>query len=148
MCTIGARLREERERLSMNQTDFAKIGGVQKRAQVNYESGERYPDASYLAAVAEAKVDVLYVLTGKRLSTPAPAVTSYGQATVTALPANESGLLTQQQILEIVLDAMYQAGKVLPAKAVNALVETGMRLQRVGLPVTKSAVDAQLRGVK
>lgn len=75
--------------------------------------------------------------------------TQYQQSsTVTPLPLNESDLLTQQQILEIVLDAMHLAGKTLPAKAVNALVETGMRLQREGVPVNKSALETQLRAVK
>jgi hypothetical protein len=33
---------------------------------VNYEKGERSPDASFLSAIAEAGADVLYVLTGAR----------------------------------------------------------------------------------
>jgi len=63
---INDRLREERERLKLPQDRFAAVGGVQKRAQINYESGERMPDAGYLAAVASIGVDVLYVLTGER----------------------------------------------------------------------------------
>lgn len=66
MSTIGERLREERERLGMNQTAFAAQGGVQKRAQINYEAGERHPDAAYLAAVAAAGIDIQYVVTGMR----------------------------------------------------------------------------------
>ncbi|MFV9534148.1 helix-turn-helix domain-containing protein [Pseudomonas aeruginosa] len=66
MSTIGERLREERERKGMNQSSFAEVGGVQKRAQINYEKDERHPDAAYLAAIAAAGVDVLYVLTGQR----------------------------------------------------------------------------------
>ncbi len=49
----------------MNQTAFAALGGVSKDAQLNYESGSRRPDATYLEAVASHGVDVLYVLTGK-----------------------------------------------------------------------------------
>ena len=52
---------------------------------------------------------------------------------------------TLEQVLEIVLDAMHQAGKALPSKAVQALVDTAMELQRAGVPVKKSAFDAQLR---
>ncbi|HIE2486079.1 TPA: helix-turn-helix domain-containing protein [Pseudomonas aeruginosa] len=77
MSTIGQRLREERERLGLNQTDFAEIGGIQKRAQINYEKDERHPDAAYLAAITEAGVDVLYVLVGQR------------QVGVTSPPAQE-----------------------------------------------------------
>lgn len=50
----------------MNQTEFSQLGGVGKTTQINYEKGERFPDAAYLAAVASVGVDVLYVVTGKR----------------------------------------------------------------------------------
>lgn len=66
MSGIGERLREERERLGLNQGAFGELGGVKANAQGNYEKGERYPDAAYLAAVAEQGVDVLYVVTGRR----------------------------------------------------------------------------------
>lgn len=36
------------------------------RSQRNYEKGERSPDADYLAALAAAGADVLYILTGQR----------------------------------------------------------------------------------
>ena len=62
----GGRLREERERLGMNQTDFGAVGGVKKLAQIKYEKGERAPDAAALAAWAQIGVDVLYVITGQR----------------------------------------------------------------------------------
>ena len=64
--TIADRLLEERNRLGMNQTEFAQLGSVGKTTQINYEKGERFPDAAYLAAVASVGVDVLYVVTGKR----------------------------------------------------------------------------------
>ncbi|AQZ99061.1 hypothetical protein B5M06_13180 [Comamonas kerstersii] len=73
--SIGQRLREERERLKVSQERFAAIGGVQKRAQINYEAGDRTPDAEYLAGVAMAGVDVAYVVTGKRGDTQAPQLT-------------------------------------------------------------------------
>ena len=63
---IGSRLREERDRLGMNQEGLGLLGGVRKQAQLLYEKDERKPDSDYLVAVAEAGVDVLYVLTGKR----------------------------------------------------------------------------------
>ena len=63
---IGERLREERERLGLNQTDFAAVGGIGRKTQFNYESGERAPDGAYLAAIAAAGADVLYILTGQR----------------------------------------------------------------------------------
>ncbi|WP_064545688.1 helix-turn-helix domain-containing protein [Buttiauxella ferragutiae] len=64
--SIGLRLKEERERLGLSQVAFGDIGGVKKLAQLNYEKGERHPDASYLSAVSKFGVDVLYVVTGVR----------------------------------------------------------------------------------
>lgn len=64
---IGERLKEERERLGYNQTDFAALGGASKNSQYNYEKGERSPDAEYLSAVSQVGLDVLYVVTGRRL---------------------------------------------------------------------------------
>lgn len=58
----------------MSQPAFGEIGGVQKRAQINYEADERQPDASYLAAMASVGVDVIYVLTGQRSFVPPPAL--------------------------------------------------------------------------
>lgn len=69
---ICNRLRAERERLGFNQTDFGAIGGVKKLAQINYEKGERQPDSRYLAAIAAAGADVLYILTGQRSQPVAP----------------------------------------------------------------------------
>ena len=57
---IGARLREERERLGLNQEGFGQLGGVRKQAQLLYEKDERKPDSDYLVAVAAAGVDVLF----------------------------------------------------------------------------------------
>ena len=74
MDNIGARLREERERLQKTQDDFAALAGVGKRALIHYEKGERMPDAALLAAIAAAGADVLYILTGQRSGTAAPAV--------------------------------------------------------------------------
>lgn len=66
MGSFGERLREERERIGLNQDKFGELGGVNRNSQANYEKGTRKPDAAYLAAVAAEGVDVLYVLTGQR----------------------------------------------------------------------------------
>ncbi len=66
MYSIGERLREERLRLGLNQTDFAQHGGVTKVSQINYEKNERSPDAKYWEAIAKLGADVQYVLTGVR----------------------------------------------------------------------------------
>jgi phage repressor protein C with HTH and peptisase S24 domain len=64
---LGTRLKKERERLGLNQEALGKRAGVKRLAQVNYESGKRNPDADYLARVADAGADVLYIVTGKRV---------------------------------------------------------------------------------
>mgnify|MGYP001601791592 FL=1 len=66
---IGNQLRKERERLQLSQHAFGRIGGVGQNAQGHYENGCRAPKADYLAAVAAAGVDILFVLTGR--ATPA-----------------------------------------------------------------------------
>lgn len=63
LVSIGERLKEERERLGLSQP--ALIQG-HPRSQVRYEKGERSPDATYLARVADAGADVGYIVTGKR----------------------------------------------------------------------------------
>lgn len=62
----GDRLREERERLGLNQSKFAALVDVHRNAQSNYEAGTRAPDAAYLALASKAGADVLYILTGRR----------------------------------------------------------------------------------
>ena len=64
--TIGARIREERNRMALSQEAFGAIPGVTKQAQIKYEKDERHPDTLYLAAIAAAGADVLYILTGQR----------------------------------------------------------------------------------
>ena len=72
MNDFSLRLKDERKRLYLNQTDFGALGGVKKDAQLNYENGSRKPDLAYLLALNNAGVDVFYLLTGeiveKRLS--------------------------------------------------------------------------------
>ena len=66
MPNFSERLRTERERLELSQQGLAEKCGVTARSQRNYESGERNPDSVYLAAIAAAGADVLYILTGQR----------------------------------------------------------------------------------
>lgn len=97
---FGTRLIEERKRMSLNQTEFGKIGGVTKTSQINYESGERKPNVDYLQAISAAGVDVQYILTGirkefqQRLDT-LKAVTQR----VKDLPLQTEGKLALQQLL-------------------------------------------------
>lgn len=74
MSDFSERLKSERKRLGMNQAQLGAAAGVTKGAQLNYESGERSPNAEYLQAVAAAGVDVVYALTGVRESVEVPAM--------------------------------------------------------------------------
>ncbi|GLS04963.1 hypothetical protein GCM10007860_21120 [Chitiniphilus shinanonensis] len=66
MNTIGERLKIERLRLGLSQEDFAARAGVVRRTQTNYETGERVPDAAFLATVARFGVDIHFVVLGER----------------------------------------------------------------------------------
>lgn len=66
MSTYGERLKSERLRLGLNQTEMAGYGGVKKLAQINYEKGERRPDANYLMGIATIGADTDYILSGVR----------------------------------------------------------------------------------
>lgn len=63
---VGDRLREERERLGMNQTDFGTQLGVSRGTQKNYELGANSLDLKYVASLVKHNVDAGYVLTGNR----------------------------------------------------------------------------------
>jgi transcriptional regulator with XRE-family HTH domain len=66
LVSIGDRLKEERQRIGMNQSDFAALAQTTKKSQIEYEKSATSPNAAYLAAVAPAGVDVQYVVTGVR----------------------------------------------------------------------------------
>ena len=68
---ISERLKSERENLGFSQQALADLLGISLRSQQNYEKGDRSPDSAYLAAIAAAGADVLYILTGQR-SQPVP----------------------------------------------------------------------------
>ena len=87
MRSIGEILKEERQRLGMNQDEFAAVGGLKRRAQTLYEQDERAPDALYLRALAAIGVDVQYILTGEKSSS--------------ALAKDEKELLTGYRDLDI-----------------------------------------------
>jgi transcriptional regulator with XRE-family HTH domain len=63
---VGARLRQERERRGMNQTDFAALANTKRGSQLEYESGKRPFDAVYLLKLIANGIDSHFVLTGQR----------------------------------------------------------------------------------
>lgn len=65
---FGARLRDERKRLGMTQTDFAAMAGVQRLAQGQYEGETRAPNVHYLSAIAAGGANLIYLLFGQFVS--------------------------------------------------------------------------------
>ncbi|WP_051603246.1 helix-turn-helix domain-containing protein [Simplicispira psychrophila] len=63
---LGERIKEERERLGLNQIDFAALASSTRKTLFNWESGAATPNATVLAAWAAHGLDVLYVVTGQR----------------------------------------------------------------------------------
>lgn len=64
--SFGSRLREERERLGLSQTQFADVGGVARTTQHIYETDIRSPDVAYLEKLRRIGVDVSYLVIGSR----------------------------------------------------------------------------------
>lgn len=73
--SIGNRLKEERERLGLNQTELGDIGKASRKTQFSYESDASSPSADYLERLYKAGVDVGYVITGVRGGEVLPAYT-------------------------------------------------------------------------
>ena len=63
---FGTRLAEERKRLGLKQAEFAALVGTDVPKQSLYENDRRELRADYLARLADAQVDVVYILTGRR----------------------------------------------------------------------------------
>jgi len=108
MVSFCERLRAERTRLGLNQTDFAALAGVTKKTQMLYEAGERVPDANYMAAIGQAGADLYFIITGQKILVPNPA------ATVSAWAPIDGEKLGR--IIEMLEAAAKQAGRRWPAK--------------------------------
>lgn len=64
---FGQRLKTERLRLQLSQAQLAEAGGIQRLAQLQYESEATAPTTRYLSAIATAGVDLSYLILGIRL---------------------------------------------------------------------------------
>ncbi len=67
MFELGARLREERQRLKLSQVVLAKEVAVSKPTMIAWEKGNTSPTAVQMSRMSELGFDVLYVLTGQRV---------------------------------------------------------------------------------
>jgi transcriptional regulator with XRE-family HTH domain len=64
--SFGTRLADERRRLGLKQAEFAALVGTNVPTQSLYEHDKRELRAAYLARLAAAGIDIVYVLTGRR----------------------------------------------------------------------------------
>lgn len=112
------RLREERERLALSQQALAEKCGVTARSQRNYESGERNPDSAYLAAIAAAGADVLYILTGQRMggAPMAPVAEPTQQLSRRALAVAQNYEATSEEGKKIIEAAAFAAAQPAPGR--------------------------------
>ncbi|WP_081271635.1 helix-turn-helix domain-containing protein [Variovorax paradoxus] len=78
---VGARLKEERDRLGWSQATLAETAGASRRAVVAWEGGVTVPGADALAALAPHGFDVLYIVIGQR-SAPVESRLSPDEATL------------------------------------------------------------------
>jgi transcriptional regulator with XRE-family HTH domain len=93
----GRRLKEERKRLGYSLLGFAKLIGVHRNTQSNYEAG-REPPPSYLLAAQGVGVDVEYVIAGDWL------LKNHGLSTVLHLLTTELGI-EHEEVLELLQTA-------------------------------------------
>jgi hypothetical protein len=77
-----------------------------------------------------------------------PVGVSEGGQPIRRLPRRVPGVLTEREVLTLVLDALHAVQRSLPAERIYAAVDAFLALQRAGAPVTKSSVVEQLRLVK
>ena len=108
---VGMRLREERERLALNQADFGVAAGVSRGTQKAYELESSAPDTRYLQTLQGMGVDVYYVLTGGRVS-PGAADLSPNEIQVLenfrAMPAGDRDVM--QRTMAALADAATRKG--------------------------------------
>lgn len=65
MQTIGSRLKAERERIGMSQSDICSLTGVSRKSLFNYENDERSPDAEFLSTLGKSGFDIGFIICGK-----------------------------------------------------------------------------------
>ncbi|WP_249976043.1 XRE family transcriptional regulator [Vreelandella olivaria] len=144
MDSIGGRLREERERLGLTQTELGDKAGITKNTQRLYETDQRSPKADYLQALHQAGVDTHYVLTGDRPGT--------ANAQPLGLPAIEPGPdLSPVKVYDI--EAAAGAGRSFEGEPIKTtlyfssaeLAEQGLDpAQVVGIKVRGDSMDGTL----
>lgn len=107
--SFGERLRSERLRIGMQQLELAEACAVARKTLSVWEKGEQTPNAAILSRMAEAGMDVLYVVTGRRAghseTTLAPAERALLQAW---RDSNEKGRAALEAVAEVLKPGVSQ----------------------------------------
>ncbi len=154
MSASSERIRDERTRLGKTLDEFAEAGGVSRRSQVNYESGQSQPSTDYLSGIANIGADVMYVVTGVRsggaegkISAPKKSAEIFSvgprEDVVAYGPASDG--LCWRDVLEIVIDQLQDAGLTLPGEKVIRLTDLLVEYQKLGVTVDQDFVGKQIR---
>lgn len=118
--TLGLRLKEERERLGMSQTQLGELGGVGKMSQINYEKDQRSPKADYLTALDAIGIDISYVLTGRREGAGSVAAQRVADGTPLAASAAPGPGLAPIKLYDV--EGAAGAGRSLEAERVEGVL--------------------------
>lgn len=66
LVAVATRFTEERTRLNMNQSEFARLAGISHECLRKIQNGQNLPSAPLLISAHQLGLDILYVLTGQR----------------------------------------------------------------------------------
>ncbi|MNL15933.1 hypothetical protein D3C87_1369510 [compost metagenome] len=108
------------------------MAGVGRGAQANYEKGLRQPDMAYLVAIAQAGVDVQYIVTGARALSDKDLeadLLRYGQAWETLeLALEATGRRLSPAKKRKAAEALYRASKAQMAPSQDQLAALVLEL--------------------
>lgn len=146
MNSIGMRLREERARLSLSQTEMGELAGITKNTQMLYESDKRSPKSDYLAAIASAGVDIAYVVTGIRSGSSSFSSGHTGTEGIQSVPSHSKPQPGYSSIPMYDIEAAAGTGRMFDAETIESTLyfETA-QLEAEGLNPLQ-VVGAKVRG--
>lgn len=132
--SFGDRLRAERIRLGLNQSDFAALAGIKRTAQHFYETGARVPDLRYLERIQQAGADIEYLMgTGSGL-------VRAGGLTTTARAADHEPASTARQSR-----SKEPSSSKAPGPASHQSAASGDALQQLVSGIRKRSAEATKR---
>lgn len=148
--SIGDRLKAERERVGLTIAEFGDVAGAKKNTVIDWQNDVSSPPAAKLAALAEAGVDVTYVITGYRgvpvqAQEPPARYSSDAPAVVETTPVEMDADI--RTAIAMVADELRSQHKVVSGAQFVDLVERARRYIRQGreLERKKAAQNAARR---